>query len=91
MRAFASRAVSAKIPLRAVGVRQTGEMRTAPDSPWRPLAAEWVICASRPGFAWLARMRAGPLLSAHILDCYLDGEGLLEARLFGSLPLARRK
>jgi len=30
-----------------------------------------------------------PLLSARILDCYVDGEGLLEARLSGSLPLAR--
>ena len=28
-------------------------------------------------------------LSAHILDCYVDGEGLLEARLYGSLPLTR--
>lgn len=28
-------------------------------------------------------------LSAHILDCYVDGEGLLEARLCGSLPLTR--
>jgi hypothetical protein len=34
-------------------------------------------------------MQAAPLLSAHILDCYVDGEGLLEARLLGSLPLAR--
>jgi len=34
-------------------------------------------------------MQAMPLLSAHILDCYLDAEGLLEAGLCGSLPLAR--
>jgi hypothetical protein len=34
-------------------------------------------------------MQAAPLLSAHVLDCYVDGEGLLEARLFGSLRLAR--
>ena len=30
-----------------------------------------------------------PLLSGQILDCYIDDEGLLEARLCGSLPLAR--
>jgi hypothetical protein len=48
-----------------------------------------MISVSRPGFAWLARMQAMPLLSARILDCYIDGEGLLEARLGGSLPLAR--
>jgi hypothetical protein len=40
-------------------------------------------------FAWLARMQAMPLLSAHILDGYVDGEGLLEARFCGSLPLVR--
>ena len=42
-----------------------------------------------PGFAWLARIQAAPLVSARVLDCYVDGEGLLEARLFGSLRLAR--
>ena len=30
-----------------------------------------------------------PLLATHILDCYIDGKGRLEARLCGSLPLAR--
>jgi len=30
----------------------------------------------------------GPLVSARILDCYVEGEGLLEARLFGSARLA---
>jgi hypothetical protein len=34
-------------------------------------------------------MQAAPLASARVLDCYVDGEGLLEARLFGSLRLAR--
>jgi hypothetical protein len=29
------------------------------------------------------------LASARVLDCYVDGEGLLEACLFGSLRLAR--
>jgi hypothetical protein len=64
-------------------------MRTAPDAPWRPFTAEQVISINRPGFAWLARVQVMPLLSAHILDCYVDGDGLLEVRLSGSLPLAR--
>jgi hypothetical protein len=29
-----------------------------------------------------------PLVSARILDCYVDSKGLLEARLFGSVRLA---
>ena len=56
---------------------------------WQPFTAEQVISIHWPGFAWLARMQATPLLSAHVLDCYMDGEGLLEARLFRSMPLAR--
>ena len=57
--------------------------------PWRPFIAEQVISVHEPGFVWLARMQAAPLLYAHILDCYVGGEGLLEVRLFGSLRLAR--
>jgi hypothetical protein len=86
---FASRAVGRTPVPRAVRLRQTGEMRAAPDSPWRPFSAEQVIRISRPGFAWVARMQVVPLLSAQIRECYIDDQGLLEARLWGSLPLAR--
>lgn len=64
-------------------------MRALPGDPWRPFTAEQVISVHEPGFAWVARMQTGSLLSARILDCYVDGAGLLEARLFGSLRLAR--
>jgi hypothetical protein len=72
-----------------VWLRQCGEMRANIRGSWQPFTAEHVISIHEPGFAWLARMKAMPLLSAHVLDCYVDGEGLLEARLFGSLPLMR--
>ena len=89
IQSFASRAVGRNPVPRAVWLRQTGEMCAAPGARWRPFTAEQIISVHRPGFAWLARMQAMPLFSAHILDCYVDGEGLLEARLCGSLPLAR--
>jgi uncharacterized protein DUF6544 len=47
-----------------------------------------VISIHQPGFAWLAWMQAAPLASVRILDCYVGGAGLLEARLFGSLRVA---
>ena len=34
-------------------------------------------------------MRLAPLLYAHVLDCYVRGEGFLEVSLFGSLRVAR--
>ena len=56
---------------------------------WRPFSAEQVISIHEPGFVWLARMQAVPFVYARVLDCYVDREGLLEARLFGSLRLVR--
>jgi hypothetical protein len=72
-----------------VWLRQSGEMRANLRDPWRPFTADQVISIHEPGFAWLARMQAAPFASARVLDCYVGGEGLLEARLFGSLRLAR--
>lgn len=89
IQSFASRAVGRNPVPRAVWLRQTGEMRAAADSPRRPFTAEQVISIPRPAFAWVARMQSVPLLATHILDCYIDGKGRLEARLCGSLPLAR--
>ena len=89
IQSFARRAVGRNPVPRVVWLRQIGEMRATPKAQWRPFTAEQVITVHKPGFAWLARMQAMPLLSAHVLDCYINGEGLLEARLWGSLPLAR--
>jgi len=89
IQSFARRAAGGTPVPKIVWLHQTGEIRADPGSAWCSFTAEQVISVHQPGFAWLARMQALPRLSAHILDCYIDGEGLLEARLFGSLPLAR--
>jgi hypothetical protein len=89
IQSFARRAVRETPVPDIVRLRQNGEMRASLRDPWRPFTAEQVISIHRPGFVWFARMRAAPLVSARILDCYVDGKGLLEARLFGSFFLAR--
>jgi hypothetical protein len=86
---FARRAACENPVPNTLRVSQRGDMRVKVHDPWRPFTAEQLISIHKPGFVWLARMQAAPLASARILDCYVDGEGLLEARLFGSLPLAR--
>ena len=86
---FARRAVRENSVPNTVWLSQCGEMRTNLGDAWRPFTAKQVIGIHQPGFAWLARVQVTSLLSARILDCYVDGEGLLEARLFGSLRLAR--
>ncbi len=72
-----------------VRLRQRAEMRSGPDDPWRPVTAEQTIRVDEPGFVWNATMRLAPLLFVRILNSYVDGQGLLEARLFGSIPVAR--
>jgi hypothetical protein len=63
-------------------------MRLSSGGAWRPLTAAQVI-VHMPGFVWTARMQLAPCLNASILDAYVDGEGLLGVRLFGSFPLVR--
>jgi len=89
IQSFARRAVYGNRVPDTVWLSQRGEMRASRRGPWRRFAAEQVISIREPGFAWRARVQMAPLVLAHILDCYVDGEGLLEARLFGSLPFAR--
>ena len=89
IRSYLRRAVSGRPAPKVVCLRQSAEMRGSPGDSWRPLTATQLIGIHEPGFVWVAQMQVAPLLSARILDCYESGNGLLEARLFGSLRLAR--
>jgi hypothetical protein len=64
-------------------------MRASPGAAWQRHTSEQTIGVHEPGFIWLARVRLAPLMHALILDAYVDGEGLLEVRLLGSVRLAR--
>jgi hypothetical protein len=89
IQSFARRAVGESPVPNTVWLSQRGELRVNLRDSWRRFTAEQVISIHEPGFAWLARMQAAPLVSARVLDCYVGGEGILEARLFGSLQVAR--
>lgn len=89
VRSFARRAVPEGIAPRTIRLRQIAEMRSMPGSAWHPVTAEQIISVRKPGFLWLARMRAARLFPVRIIDAYVAGRGVLEARLFGSVRLAR--
>jgi hypothetical protein len=89
IQSFARRAVRDDLVPKTVWLSQRGEMRANLGGTWLSFTAEQIIGTREPAFVWRARMQVAPLISARILDCYVDGEGLLEARLFGSLRLAR--
>lgn len=77
----------------ALGVilHQQGEMRLDPDRPWMPFTAEQRVRADRTAFVWHARFRMAPLVTGVVEDAYEDGEGRLDARIWGIIPVAHAR
>lgn len=55
---------------------------------WSPFTARHYVVTRRPGFLWDARVAMLPGLKAHVHDVYAAGEGILQAALFGLIPVA---
>lgn len=72
-------------------IEQRGEMRLKVDGKWLPFTAEQWFGADRVAFCWHARVKMAPLLTAVVEDAYEDGEGRLEAKLWGMIPVADAK
>lgn len=86
--AFARRGTSSARPGTVV-MRQIGQMCLAPDKGWSALTAEHTVSTAASGFVWHARVEMAPLVTAVVVDSYVSGSGRLEARLYGSAPVAR--
>ncbi|MCU4719021.1 DUF6920 family protein [Halapricum hydrolyticum] len=72
-----------------VRLTQTGQFRLGgADAAWHPLTASQIYSVSPPGYVWDADIELSPLVSARVLDAYVDGEGLLRANLLGAIPVA---
>jgi hypothetical protein len=73
-------------PPRLVQFSQSGVMNLGR----KPLGfkAEQFAVVARPAFVWDARVHLGPTYVA-VLDAIVDDEALLEARLFGCVPVAK--
>lgn len=67
---------------------QSAELRMGPNKPWKALRCEQVIATGHPGFVWYAEQPFGPISIVRVIDAYVSGHGYLQARLFGSLPVA---
>lgn len=75
--------------LRSVRFNQRVEMRLAPGGPFVAMRAWQVMALGRAGFLWEARRDLGPLTRLRVLDAWVEGEGHLEARILGSIPVTR--
>jgi len=71
-----------------VRFEQVGEMQLRPGR-WTPFRATQESRLDRVEFDWRATFRIGPLLRIRVVDWYREGEGALEARLFGLVPVMR--
>ncbi len=74
--------------LRAVTIRQDGVFQVAPGKPFAPMPASQTIALGAPGFIWFATRSIGALPLFRVIDALIDGRGMLQARLFGSIPVA---
>jgi len=71
-----------------ITLTQRGAMRLKEGSlHWLPFSASERLGVNPPGFVWRARFRFGPLITATVVDQYLDGIGSINARLWGVIPL----
>ncbi len=74
--------------LRAVEITQDAELQLSPDQPFWAAPATQTIALGAPGFVWFAET-PGPLVPrVRVIDAFVEGEGRLIARLFGSIPVA---
>lgn len=76
----------------AVELEHRGRFNLGPITErWRPFHSLQHVVTGRPGFLWDARIRVVPGMRIHVHDAYLTGEGLLQASLFGLIPLAESR
>ncbi|MGO8952136.1 MAG: DUF6544 family protein [Rhodomicrobium sp.] len=70
-------------------VRQEGEMRFAPGGRWMRFEAEEWFEGSGIDFRWQAWIAMPPFFRTRVVDSFQKGRGVLTARLFGIIPVAR--
>ena len=71
-----------------VRLKQRGEMRTGPDKPWMPVAAEQYFSVDPPGFVWSVNARMMGVLPIAGRDRYADGHGHMLIKLASLLTVA---
>ena len=88
IRRYANRALADEQPLvQRARLRQHGAFRLG--SGWHAMRATQWVTTRPPAFLWDATIDVAPLLSIRVVDRYLGGAGILEARVRSLVPVAR--
>jgi hypothetical protein len=76
---------------RRVRTRQVGEMWLKPGARPKRFTAVQEYAVDQVAFVWRASFKIAGFATLRVVDRFRRGQGTLEARLFGSIPLSREK
>lgn len=68
--------------------RQTAEMRMKKENPWMPLTAKQYFTVDQPGYIWIAKVKAAPLVHIAARDKYHEGRGNVLIKLASLITVA---
>lgn len=74
-----------------IWIEQRGTMTLKPGGSWKAFTAEQWMDESSVAFAWHARVKMAPLLTAVVEDAYESGSGRLDVKLWGRLRIAHEE
>jgi hypothetical protein len=90
VRYFEYALISGQRMVRRARFRQTGEFSMRPNV-WNPFTAVEHFSVHPAGFLWDARIRMAPLISMRVHDGYVDGQGVMQAKLAGLVSVADQR
>lgn len=88
IRAFAVRNGATVGGPATVFANQRDEMTTGPGQPFFGLQATQLSGTRKPGFVWEATATMALVLPFRVVDAFVAGEGRLEVRIAGAIPMA---
>lgn len=76
--------------IRGARVTHRGELQSAPWQ-WNTFSSVEYVVVHPPGFVWDANIRMAPVLSVHVRDSYMDGQGSMQASAAAVLTMMDRE
>lgn len=74
-----------------IKVDQKAEMRLEKEQSWMPLTSRQYFTTNEPGFIWIAKIKAAPLIHIVGKDKYLDGKGNMLIKIMSLVTVADGK
>ncbi len=60
------------------------------DDNWQPFTSDQLVVTNPRGFIWDASIRMAPGMKVSVVDAYVAGRGVLEAKLFGLITVMKQ-